>query len=280
MGGRRGRKKSHLKMAKDKKDNNPAASGSSPLPPPWIELPRDVTANILRRLAPVEILENARGVCTTWRSVCREPSLWRVIDLKTSDDNPRRLFGPDDTCRLAVDLSQGELIEINIEHFATDDLLLYVSVVSSNLKRLTLVRCDCISGLGLTTALKNCPELEELHLVFMPKIRALDIESIGISCPKLKSFTFNNRAFRFPLVETDDSYAMTIAKNMPNLQHLRLFGNRLTSQGLEAILDGCPRLESLDLRQCFMIMVDFEGALGKKCGIWTNLEIIFELWLL
>ncbi|KAL6500628.1 hypothetical protein OROHE_025425 [Orobanche hederae] len=254
MGGRR-RKKFHLKRPKGKKNSNPTAAGSSSsTPPPWIELPRDVTANILHRLGAVEILENVQKVCTTWRSECREPSMWRVIDMKLSDD-------ADIMCRRAVDRSQGELIDINIEDFGTDDLLRYISDRSCHLKRLRL-GC-CISGGGLTTAVKKFPVLEELHLFFMPLIHAGDIETISMSCPMLKSFTFNNRGYRFPEVDVDDSYALTVAKSMPNLRHLRLFGNRLSDDGLRAILDGCPHLESLDLRQCFN--VDLRGDLGKRC---------------
>ncbi|KAL3616855.1 hypothetical protein CASFOL_039249 [Castilleja foliolosa] len=263
--GRRSKKKFTLKFPKGKKDNNPTAGGSSsPPPPPWVELPRDVTENILRRLGPVEILQSAQKVCTTWRSVCRDPSMWRVIDVKDFDDDHELFFSDDFICRRAVDRSQGELIDINIEYFGTDDLLRYISERSSRLKRLRLGCCDCISSVGLTAAVEKFPNLEELHLFFMPLITAIDIEAISISCPKLNSFTFNNRGYRFPLVEIDDSYALAIAKNMPNLGHLRLFGNRLSNYGLKAILDGCPNLESLDLRQCFS--VDLQGAFGRVCS--------------
>ena len=42
--------------------------------------------------------------------------------------------------------------------------------------------------------------------------------------------------------------ALAIAETVPGLRHLQLFGNRMTNDGLKAILDGCPQLESLDLR--------------------------------
>ncbi|KAL3833691.1 hypothetical protein ACJIZ3_008427 [Penstemon smallii] len=88
------------------------------------------------------------------------------------------------------------------------------------------------------------------------------IESIGHSCPMLKSFTFNDRAYKYPLVEgyeaKDDEYTLAIAKSMPNLRHLRLFGDQMTNEGLQAILDNCPHLESLDLR------IDLTGDLGKR----------------
>ncbi|KAL1207559.1 putative F-box protein [Cardamine amara subsp. amara] len=51
---------------------------------------------------------------------------------------------------------------------------------------------------------------------------------------------------------------------MPELRHLQLYGNGLTKTGLNAILDGCPHLEHLDLRECFNI--DLVGDLEKRCS--------------
>ncbi|XVF68321.1 hypothetical protein PTKIN_Ptkin10aG0195400 [Pterospermum kingtungense] len=51
---------------------------------------------------------------------------------------------------------------------------------------------------------------------------------------------------------------------MHGLRHLQLVGNELSNQGLQAILDGCPYLESLDLRNCFN--VNLEGDLGERCA--------------
>ncbi|KAL3616604.1 hypothetical protein CASFOL_014533 [Castilleja foliolosa] len=408
--------------------------------PPWIELPREVTENILSRLGQVEILKNAQRVCTTWRSVCSEPSMWRVIHIKNFDvilcpfrivnrighlavdrskgelidiniegfcrddllhyiseresfmaavskfqeleemhvfywsvgfhtpfitakkieaigiscpkltsftfmshekhelpemnDNcaltiaknmpnlqhlclDMNMVNPeglevilngcpnlellnllnlqycfklyfqggfrkisfkricdmknsdiDVMCLRAIDLSKGELVEINIEYFGNDDLLHYISQRSSNLKCLRLRYCNYITTDGLTASVKIFSELEELHLYFTPGITANVIEVISISCPMLKSFTFNNcsynnHSYRSQSLEIDNSCALTIAKNMPNLQHLCLIWNMLSNEGLKAILNGCLNLESLDLRKCFK--VDLQGEFGKMC---------------
>lgn len=125
-------------------------------------------------------------------------------------------------------------------------------------------------------ALKKLPELEELHLIMVGSVKAEDVETIGITFPMLKSFTFNEHWCEYPEDVSDDDdestedgyysneHAFAIAKTMNNLHHLRLFTQRFENEGLEAIIDGCPHLETLDLRQCFGL--DLDGALGKRCS--------------
>ncbi|KAF3616212.1 putative 60S ribosomal protein L32-1-like, partial [Capsicum annuum] len=198
-----------------------AAPPPPPPPPPWVELPREITADILRRLGIVEILLNAERVCSTWWNVCHDPSMWRVIDMRDDDDMYMEdVF--DKLCRIAVDRSQ---------------------------------------------VAKNFPLLEELH-IYLSAISKVDIEVVGRSCSQLKSFTLNDSGFRglagFRRLQIDvNDQAMAIAVNMPELRHLALFGNTMTNEGLSAILDGCPRLQSLDLRHCYSI--DLKGDLGTRC---------------
>ena len=58
--------------------------------------------------------------------------------------------------------------------------------------------------------------------------------------------------------------AISIGENLDELEHLELIGNQMSNIGLQVILDGCPHLESLDLRMCRFI--DLEGDLGKRCS--------------
>ena len=100
----------------------------------------------------------------------------------------------------------------------------------------------------------------------MPSLSVEEFESIGMSCPVLKSFTYIDYWLTdYPIVgRFGTDHAIAIGETMPNLHHLGLWGQPMTNQGLEAILDGCPHLESLDLRRCTGL--DLEGALGKRCS--------------
>ncbi|CAK9321242.1 unnamed protein product [Citrullus colocynthis] len=62
-----------------------------------------------------------------------------------------------------------------------------------------------------------------------------------------------------------DVYAIAIAESMPNLRHLQVLGNDQTEIGLQAILDSCLDLESLDLRRCFKLVLLAE-QLGHECA--------------
>ncbi|KAG8385236.1 hypothetical protein BUALT_Bualt03G0021100 [Buddleja alternifolia] len=273
-----GRKKSKSKLKRPTNTKQvwrvKAPSTSAPPPPPWVELPRDVTANILQRLDLVDILESVQKVCTTWRSVCRDPAMWRVIDIR-NDGYLQDKFDLNTMCCHAVDRSQGQLRDITLEYFGDDELLDYICQRSSHLKRLLLACCCDMTSKGLSEALKKTPLLEELHLNMIASVFPQEIETIGISCPMLKSFSFTERSRKFPFSydsednedllmegEARNAFVLAVAKTMPNLRHLGLFGSAMNNVGLKAILDDCPHLESLDIRQC--LSVDLGGDLGKR----------------
>ncbi|KAK3002417.1 hypothetical protein RJ639_022315 [Escallonia herrerae] len=227
--------------------------------PNWLELPPEVTASILHRLGAIELLETAQKVCTPWRNICKDPAMWRTVDMRNSGDTDP--YDLENLTMHAVDLSRGQLEGINIENFASDQLLLYIADRSSQLKRLRLVHCkEDISPEAFSEAFKKLPLLEELHLYFTAFDKG-DIEVAGRFCTLLKSFKLNRQAYKHP-GKCDDE-ALAIAESMPKLRHLQLFGSMMTDNGLCAILDKCPHLESLDLRQCFNVCL--AGDVWTRC---------------
>jgi hypothetical protein len=131
---------------------------------------------------------------------------------------------------------------------------------SSQLKRLRLVRCYDISDEGLSEVAAKLSLLEELDISYSLLSKEA-LEAVCRCCPHLKSLKFNNRWQKY---RACDEEALVIAENLPELRRLQLFGNKLTNDGLQAILDGCPRLESLDLHQCFNVTL--AGNLGRRCA--------------
>ncbi|KAJ7969049.1 F-box protein [Quillaja saponaria] len=228
----------------------------------WLELPQEVTSMILSKLGAIEILESAQKVCSQWRSISKDPLMWRTIDMRNLGDLHDMPYNLEKMCRHAIDRSCGQLVDINVEYFGTDELLEYITNSSSHLRRLRLVCCYYISDEGLIEIVAKLPLLEELD-ISIHNLSKEPLEVVGRCCPLLKSVKLNNQGYQHPSYE-DDGDAFAIAQNMSKLRHLQIFGNKLTNYGLQAILDGCPHLESLDLRQCFN--VSLEGDLGKICA--------------
>lgn len=127
-----------------------------------------------------------------------------------------------------------------------DIYLLACNSRSSKLKRLRVSCCKNLSGKGLSDAAKSFPELEELQILFMNQMGVEDVEAIGGACLRLRSFTLIKHD-AVSGVGNGNDYSLAISKAMPNLLHLRLgfFGSTITTRGYQAILDGCPLIESL-----------------------------------
>ncbi|KAH6782246.1 hypothetical protein C2S51_007539 [Perilla frutescens var. frutescens] len=225
--------------------------------PPWTELPLEPTASILQRLGPKELLQAADKVCATWRRVCKTPTFWRAISIRNFE--PIRIAECNRICRRAVDLSDGELIDLTIENFADADLMYYIAERSSKLRRLTIANKDPfnhIPGRDRAIACSGFPFLEELHILSPFSIANGDLAEIGIYCPLFEG----------------NAVALAIADNIANLRQLRLLGNpTLDNNGVQAILEDCPRLKSLDLRRCRG--VDLEGEIGVQRWVWMREEL-------
>ncbi|CAA7052729.1 unnamed protein product [Microthlaspi erraticum] len=259
-----------------------SSSSSLPLPPlkkygghrNWADLPPELTSSILLRLGAIEILENAQKVCKSWHHVCKDPSMWRKIKMDHEKwyESLNTMLRHETICRHAVDRSLGGLVEIDIWYIGTNSLLSYIVDSTSNLRRLRLPWCNVITDEGYLKAVVKLPLLEELDISYC-SILEETLEVLGKSCPKLKTLHALNLCS--PVIDydaeaieingTDDEFAIAIAESMPELRHLQLAGNGLISnKGLEAILDACPHLEHLDLRECYNI--NLVGDLQKRCS--------------
>ncbi|XP_048625553.1 putative F-box/LRR-repeat protein 23 isoform X2 [Brassica napus] len=232
----------------------------------WSELPYELTSSILRRLDYTDILVNAQRVCTSWRRVCKDPAMWRKIDMR---DLGKFRYLVKTLCRLIyhrhiLDLSQGGLVELDMWYIGSDSLLDYIADRSSNLRSLKLDLISMITTDGLTEALGKLPLLEELELSRYT-LSGDSLRVVGQSCPKLKTLKLHSLKIRPPGYGYGyDDDALAISETLHGLRFLLLFGNCLTKVGLNAILDNCPDLEHLDLRLCFNFKL--VGDLEKRCS--------------
>ncbi|XP_058783594.1 putative F-box/LRR-repeat protein 23 [Vicia villosa] len=225
--------------------------------PNWLELPIDLTKNILERLDTVQIVTSARNVCPLWWNICKDPLMWRTIRI---DNIHYTLFGYgclEKICRLAVDLSCGQVEDINIDVIGTDALFKYIAHRETHLRRLRLCFCGQISSKRLSEFVKFSL-LEEIEILYCKNMSKDNLELIGRCCPLLKSLNFGRM---LDCAFVNEPFA--IAKTMTRLSHLELFGVSIDDVGLFAILDGCPLLHSLDLEGCCCEYLS--PSLEKRC---------------
>ncbi|GLT46892.1 hypothetical protein SLA2020_206200 [Shorea laevis] len=93
----------------------------------WLELPWDVTAAIFSHLGAIEIPNSVQNVCSLSNNICKDPSMWLSIDMRHRGDLHDMNYDLEKMCIHAVDRSNGKLVDINIEHFDTDELLAYIA---------------------------------------------------------------------------------------------------------------------------------------------------------
>ncbi|KAK1351855.1 F-box protein [Heracleum sosnowskyi] len=91
---------------------------------------------------------------------------------------------------------------------------------------------------GMIHMLKNLPLLEELELPYT-RIFGKGVQIVGRCCPHLKKLVLDQKIYGYTNNPKCDKKALAIAKSMPGLRHLQLFGNRMATAGLMAILDNC-----------------------------------------
>ncbi|TVU10754.1 hypothetical protein EJB05_44300, partial [Eragrostis curvula] len=244
----------------------------------WTGLPPELISSIFHRLGPVEIMLGADKVCRSWRRAAREePELWCRIDMCGHDGlGDRGLANLGEMAADALVRSQGQCEAFWGEGTDLgDNFLRGLANKAPLLKSLILIRCGEVSRLGFGEAVKRFPLLEELEF---SKCRHVDIlqalKDVAMACPRLKHLRLIDTFYMFLECYWDllgDREAMAIA-TMHELRSLQIIYNDITNQGLEAIIENCPLLESLDIQKCRKIIID--DALRPMCARIKNMKLL------
>ncbi|XP_058782105.1 putative F-box/LRR-repeat protein 22 [Vicia villosa] len=135
---------------------------------------------------------------------------------------------------------------------------------AGHLRHMRLSMVGRLSNEGFIESIKKLPHLESLEISYVGQLSKETFEVIGRHCPLLKTLKCFWTVLDIDDVDIDVSVA--IAETMPRLQHLKFSGNMPTNEGLLAILDGCPLLESLDLEECYSCFsFGYSESLEKRC---------------
>uniref|UniRef100_A0ACD6A486 Uncharacterized protein n=1 Tax=Avena sativa TaxID=4498 RepID=A0ACD6A486_AVESA len=233
----------------------------------WAEMPLDSILAVFHKLDHIDILMGADQVCHSWRRAARdEPVLWRRIVMRGKAGLSSRINRQGMACA-AVHRSAGQCEAFCGEYAGDDGFLLYLSEQAPCLKSLRLISCSGVSFDGFAEMIRRFPLLEELELSQCPALTEWGhlqnevFEILGQACPRLKHFLLNKQYFEEQRWVEKDIDARSIA-TMHKLRSLQVFANDLSNEGLAAILENCPYLESLDIRHCFN--VDMDGIDDEK----------------
>ncbi|GJN39454.1 hypothetical protein PR202_gb28575 [Eleusine coracana subsp. coracana] len=173
----------------------------------------------------------------------------------------------------AVRRSAGQCEAFWGEYAGDDRFILYLSERAPMLNSLRFISCYDVCEEAFMEAMRKFPLLEELELSISPNVYGEAYGVVGESCPHLKRFRLSKNCFIS--IEgggfDKNEEARGIAK-MHELRSLQLFNCELTDTGLAAILDGCPHLDSLDIRQCFNVTMD-AAAIRTKYATITSLKL-------
>jgi hypothetical protein len=97
----------------------------STMRPNWLELPKDIARDIFMRLDIINIVTSICLVCPLWSNICKDSSMWHTIHMNEtfsySNEDLVKIF------RFAVKRSCGQVEDIEIRSFCTDDLLQYIA---------------------------------------------------------------------------------------------------------------------------------------------------------
>ncbi|TVU02061.1 hypothetical protein EJB05_52427, partial [Eragrostis curvula] len=212
----------------------------------WSALPGDILYAVFLRLGTREIMRCADKVCRAWRrAAAGEPALWRRVDLTLTMVPARSTRRWKAMARAAMDRAAGQ--------------------------------CEAFWG--------PCDNEFLRYLVESHDTPQKLFESICCACPRLKALRIN-----FRLDHTSDyydsdldlfcqeKYAEYAIPVMGELNSLELLGYHLTAEGLTAILDSCPVLESLmapesDYYDNNFIIDNMDEELRAKCAKLKQLII-------
>ncbi|KAL4288642.1 hypothetical protein HN51_056221 [Arachis hypogaea] len=92
----------------------------------WLNLPHDLTLMIIGKLTAFQILTSVQFVCRKWWRICMDPLMWRTINMCDIGISNSVDYKLEKMCCHAIDRSCGQLVDISIEYFVTNDLLKYI----------------------------------------------------------------------------------------------------------------------------------------------------------
>ncbi|KAL6135597.1 hypothetical protein ACLB2K_067824 [Fragaria x ananassa] len=144
--------------------------------PNWLDLPESLTVSVSSRLEVIEILKTAQKVCKTWHRSCKDPMMWRTInicDIWVYNDSTswhKNAKKMEKICRHAVNRGLGNVVDISLENLGSDGLLWDITSRSKKIRSLRL------RNLNFLTVHTQLTLLKPIHRQALPSFEVTETE--------------------------------------------------------------------------------------------------------
>ncbi|XP_061366568.1 F-box/LRR-repeat protein At3g48880-like [Gastrolobium bilobum] len=199
-------------------------------------------------------------VCKYWNQACRDPVLWKKLDLTQLSSHSFRVpklldawYDRNSSTKMSqflkyvLNLSDGNIscLIYNYYVYMRDEHLISAAERTPNLKRLVLPRSGQLSKTGIDIAMKFWGGLESLTITSMVK-HADIFSAIGKYCKRITELKFTC-AF-------EDFHANYLIKCTPNLKFLSIRSVMVNKKGLCRVLQSLEHLEVVNI--CHSLIVE------------------------
>lgn len=216
----------------------------------WDELLPDALGLIFSNLPFQEVLTVIPRVCKSWNKVVSGPYCWKNIDIEEWSSSCTKPEKIDRMIQMLFRRSSGSTLKLSVTRLQNDTIFSFIVENAGSLRTLQLPRCEITDSTVEQTAGK-LTRITSLDLSYCCKIGARALEAIGKNCKALVTLRRNMHPQDSSGKPAQDDEAIAIATTMPNLKHLEMAYNLISTSGVLTILESCPKLEYLDLRGCW-----------------------------
>ncbi|KAK9276286.1 hypothetical protein L1049_005817 [Liquidambar formosana] len=225
----------------------------------WENMPYDILLKIFMTLNIVDMVSGISGVCSSWRSACCDPVLWKTLDLSqlksdyinipsepyawSDDRSSEKLM---QILKNALSLSRGNVTCL-IFHFyiyIKDEHLIYTAERCPGLKRLVLPAWTKVTVEGFRKAVQMCKGLESMTVPCISSPSRI-MEAISTNCKNFCELKI--------MCPFDMEFATAITTRLPKLKVLSLRCSMLFKEALVHILNYLEHLEVLNISHCLLL---------------------------
>ncbi|CAN6241574.1 unnamed protein product [Urochloa humidicola] len=244
----------------------------------WAEaVSPEILALVLRGRVPADdVARGAERVCRAWRQAAASPDMWGDVHIEAWCRRVNCRARADAAVRRLVARAQGTLRRLSA--YRVGDASLACVAASGKLLNVLQIPMSEITDQTVEKHAQCIPALKVLDISYCLNITSKGIEAIGRHCKLLVQLKRNMPPPDPPqgnntAAKVVEEEALAVANTMPVLEQLQLAYGLFSDLALNAILNKCPLLRTLNILGCWNVRL--EGDIEDRC---FALESFREPW--